>query len=46
MELGQRTLRYNRFDQDSSYIRLCRYAKEASAVGIALTFVDQFIDHI
>lgn len=46
MDLRQRVLQYNRFDGDSSYIRLCRYAREASAVGIALTFAERYIDSI
>lgn len=46
MELGHRVLQYNRFDRDSSYIHICHYAQEASAVGVALTFVEQFLDNI
>lgn len=45
-ELRNRTHTYNRFDTDSSYIRLCRYRKEASAAGIALTFIDSFLDSL
>lgn len=45
-ELGQRVLEYNRFDRDSSYIQVCRYAREASAVGAALTFAEQYLDTV
>ncbi len=44
--LGHRVLEYNRFDRDFSYIRVCRYAREASAVGVALTFAEQYLDRI
>ena len=46
VDLRRRTHTYNRFDTDSSYIRLCRYRKEASATGIALTFIDSFLDSL
>lgn len=46
LELAGRVQQYNVFDRDSSYLNVCRYRKEASAVGIALTFVDKFIDRI
>ncbi len=45
-ELGHRVQQYNRFDRDSSYVRVCRYAREASAVGVALTFVERYLDTI
>lgn len=46
LDLAERVLRCNLFDRDSSWLKICRYTKEASAVGIALTFVDQYIDSI
>jgi len=45
-ELSSRAAQYNGFDRDASYIRLCRYKKEAAAVGIALTFVDDYLDNL
>ena len=32
----------NKFDNDTLYLRNCRYEKEASAVGIAMTFMDEY----
>ena len=41
-ELGRRVLIYNKFDNDILYLRKCSYEKEASAVGIAMTFLDAY----
>lgn len=41
--LGEKLFRYNLFDKDSSYLKNCRYQKEASAVGVAKYFFDEFI---
>lgn len=46
MELGHRVQQYNLFDRDSSYLQVCRYARETSAVGAALTFVERYLDTI
>lgn len=45
-DLRQRLMEYNGFDRDSSYVQVCRYAREASAVGVALIFVEKFFDNI
>ncbi|MBT9776451.1 ROK family protein [Clostridium sp. MCC353] len=41
-ELGRKVLNYNKFDNDTLYLRTCSYEKEASAVGIAMTFLDAY----
>lgn len=41
-ELGRKVIPYNKFDNDALYIRCCRYDREASAVGIAMTFLDEY----
>lgn len=46
VELGQRTLKYNLFDADSSYLKICSYQKEASAVGVAKQFFVKLIETI
>lgn len=46
VELGKRIFRYNLFDQDISYLKTCSYRKEASAVGAAKHFIQNFIEQI
>lgn len=41
IQLGQKVMRYNRFDRDISYLKICSYKKEASAVGAAKHFLMQ-----
>ncbi len=36
----------NRFDRDGSYVRVCRYRTEASAVGAALLYVQAFLQGV
>lgn len=38
VELGEKVLKYNRFEQEVSYLKNCSYRKEASAVGAAKHF--------
>jgi len=38
--------RKNTFERDGSYLQICRYKLEATAVGAALQLVDNFIDSI
>lgn len=37
--LSQRVMSCNKFDHDTSYLKLCSYAQEASAVGVAKHFL-------
>lgn len=46
LELGQHALEYNRFENDILYLKNCQYAHEASAVGIALSFVKKYFDSL
>lgn len=45
-ELGKKVLKYNRFDNDTLYLKNCEYEKDASAVGIAMTFVEQYFQNV
>lgn len=46
MQLGEKILSYNLFDGDLSYIRYCTYKKEASAVGVAKHFLQDYVSKI
>lgn len=41
-QLGRKVMVHNQFDNDTLYLRNCSYEKEASAVGIAMTFMDEY----
>ena len=41
-KLEHKVMAYNMFDNDTLYLRTCGYEKEASAVGIAMTFLDEY----
>ena len=41
-ELGRKVIPYNKFDNDALYIRSCTYDRDASAVGIAMTFLEEY----
>ena len=41
-KLEHKVMAYNMFDNDILYLRTCGYEKEASAVGIAMTFLDEY----
>lgn len=45
-ELRKRAAERNTFEEDGSYIKVCSYRKEASAVGAALMHIGAFIDQI
>ena len=44
--LGQKVMEYNGFDHDVRYLKTCSYKKEASAVGVAKHFLQEFIKTI
>ena len=44
--LGEKVMRYNGFDHDLRYLKNCSYKKEASAVGAAKHFLQDFIGKI
>lgn len=41
--LGEKVMQYNGFDHDLRYLKNCSYKKEASAVGAAKHFLQEFI---
>jgi len=41
---SEKVMNYNMFDNDALYVKTCQYKGEASAVGIALTFIHQYFD--
>ncbi len=43
-DLAQRVRVYNLFDDDAMYLKNCRYEREASAVGAAMYFTENFLD--
>ncbi len=43
-ELNRKVLKYNKFEDDTSYLKLCKYESEASAIGIAMSFVEQYFE--
>ena len=44
--LGEKVMKYNGFDHDLRYLKNCSYKKEASAVGAAKHFLQDFIGKI
>lgn len=42
MVLGEQVQRYNGFDLNNEYLKNCVYKREASAVGVARYFLDEF----
>lgn len=41
--LRKKVLQYNMFDEDVTFLKNCKIKSEASAVGIAMQFIDNFI---
>lgn len=46
VELGEKILKYNRFDRDISYLKNGTYRQEASAVGVAKYFLQQVVERV
>lgn len=46
MDLGERIMKYNLFDGDSSYLKPCTYKREAAAIGVAKYFLKKYIEQI
>ena len=46
LPLGEKVMEYNGFDHDIRYLRNCSYQREASAVGAAKHFLQDFIKNI
>lgn len=45
-ELRKRAAELNTFENNADYIKLCRYPKRASTLGVALHFINEFIESI
>ena len=43
-DLRKRVLNYSMFDQDVTYLKGCQVKQEASAAGIAMKFIDYYIE--
>ena len=43
-QLSKKVQEYNLFENDTTYLRPCRYQREASAMGIAMSFIEEFFD--
>lgn len=46
LALGERVMQYNGFDHDVRYLYTCSYRREASAVGVARYFLQEFVNRI
>lgn len=44
--LEEKVMKYNGFDHDARYLKICSYKREASAVGVAKYFLQEFIKDI
>ncbi|WP_395027036.1 ROK family protein [Robinsoniella sp.] len=44
MDLNKKVVKLDPFDNDTTYLQTCRYEREASAVGIAMRFIEKYFD--
>ena len=44
--LSEKVMKYNGFDHDVRYLKTCSYKREASAVGVAKHFLQEFVKNI
>lgn len=42
--LTQSLMKYNQFENDTVYLKVCHYKKNAAAIGIAMAFVEKYFD--
>lgn len=45
-ELNRKVIRYNGFENDTTYLKTCSFKKEGSAMGIAMSFVEQYFESL
>ena len=45
-ELSKRVIKYNGFENDTTYLKTCSFQKEVSAVGIAMSFVEKYFESL
>ena len=43
-QLSRKVQEYNLFENDTTYLKPCKYQKEASAIGIAMSFIEAFFE--
>lgn len=43
-DLSHYVLPHNKFENDTLYVKGCKYTREASAVGIAMSFLEKYFD--
>lgn len=46
LELGKRVMKYNKYDADTSYLKISKYKKDSAAIGAAMHFIYQYFDNI
>lgn len=46
LTLNKYMLEYNKFDNNMLYLKSCKLTRSASAIGIAMSFVDDYLDTI
>ena len=46
MELKEMLAEADPFDKDCNYLRISRYSKDSSMLGVALTFIRDFLNSI
>lgn len=45
-KLNKKVIKYNGFENDTTYLKTCSYKKEVSAVGIAMSFVEKYFESL
>lgn len=43
-ELNKKVIKYNGFENDTTYLKTCSFKKEVSALGIAMSFVEKYFE--
>ena len=45
-ELNKKVVKYNGFENDTTYLKTCSFKKEVSAVGIAMSFIEKYFESL
>lgn len=43
-ELSRKVLKYNKFENNTAYLKTCKFKTETSAIGIAMSFVEKYFE--
>ena len=43
-ELSRKAIQYNQFEDDTLYLKCCTHDREASAIGVAMTFFETYLN--